>query len=124
MEEFNLKKYITNPSRKVVTRSGKPVRIVCTDARGEFPVVGVIYYNDEKDIVDSFTENGKWANECESDLDLFFALEKREGWVCVYRNERGNIFFSVPYCTKQEAIDALYDDKDTHIDTIKVTWKE
>ena len=62
MEDFSLQEFLKNPSRKVVTRTGKPVRIVCTDVRGEFPVVGVIYYNDEKDIVDSFTENGKWTN--------------------------------------------------------------
>lgn len=124
MEDFSLQEFLKNPSRKVVTRTGKPVRIVCTDVRGEFPVVGVIYYNDEKDIVDSFTENGKWTNECKSDLDLFFAPEKRIGWINVYRNERGAIFFSTPYSTKEETLDELYDDKDTRIDTIKVEWEE
>lgn len=31
MRPFNLKEYLANPSRKVITRGGKPVRIICTD---------------------------------------------------------------------------------------------
>ena len=31
MRPFNLKEYLKNPNRKVVTRAGKDVRIVCID---------------------------------------------------------------------------------------------
>ena len=33
MKEFNLKEYLENPERKVVTRDGKSVKIHCTNYR-------------------------------------------------------------------------------------------
>ena len=123
MKQFKLNEYLANPSRKVVTRDGHSVRIICTDAMSIHPVVALVRYDNDEDI-ESYSSDGKWSNKPESALDLFFAPEKRGGWVSVYRNVRGNIFFSSPYCTKEEALDALYDDTDTRIDTIKVEWEE
>ena len=31
MKKFNLKEYLKNPSVKIVTRDGKPARIICTN---------------------------------------------------------------------------------------------
>ena len=31
MKPFNLEEYLKNPKRKVITRDGRPVRIICTD---------------------------------------------------------------------------------------------
>lgn len=48
MEQFSLEKYLANPSRKVVTRDGKNVRILCTDRKLDFKeVVGLTMNNDE-----------------------------------------------------------------------------
>lgn len=33
MEQFSLEKYLKNPNRKIVTRGGKSVRIVCADRK-------------------------------------------------------------------------------------------
>ena len=123
MKQFSLNEYLANPSRKVVTRDGHSVRIICTDADGKAPVVALIKYEDEE-IADKFKQDGTSLSGCGYRRDLFFAPEKRGGWVSVYRNVRGNIFFSSPYRTKEEALDALYDDTDTRIDTIKVEWEE
>ena len=123
MKQFSLNEYLANPSRKVVTRYGRPVRIICTDAKGNYPVIGLVLSKEVED-PNSYTENGVYLNDNESSSDLFFAPEKKEGWVSVYRNVRGNIFFNSPYRTKEEALDALYDDTDTRIDTIKVEWEE
>ena len=42
MKQFNLKSYIANP-RKVVTRDGRKVRIICTDREGSmYPIVALI----------------------------------------------------------------------------------
>lgn len=35
MKQFNLDEYLANPSRKVVTRDGRNVRIRCTDRKSE-----------------------------------------------------------------------------------------
>ena len=38
MKQFNLMEYLANPSRKIVTRDGRNVRIICTDKKGtNFP---------------------------------------------------------------------------------------
>jgi len=42
MKEFDLKEYLANPERKVVTRDGAVVEISKTDGREPFPVVGYI----------------------------------------------------------------------------------
>lgn len=72
MQQFNLQKYLTNPSLKVVTRDRKPVRIICTNAIGNYPVIGLILCNDGREYADSFKENGRWTNATERDRDLFF----------------------------------------------------
>ena len=57
MEKFNLEEYLKNPSRKVVTRDGRNVRIVCTDRNiNNFPIVALIQlYNDSDEEVFIFT---------------------------------------------------------------------
>lgn len=40
MRQFNLQEFIDNPSRKVVTRDGRKVRIICTDRKDlDFPIM-------------------------------------------------------------------------------------
>ena len=123
MKQFSLEEFKKNPNRKVVTRYGRPVRIICTDAKGCYPVIGLVLSKDVED-PNGYTENGIHLNNSESSSDLFFEPEKKEGWVNVYRNVRGTIFFSTSYSTKEEALDECYDKEDTRIDTIKVTWEE
>ena len=124
MKQFSLSEYLKNPSRKVVTREGKSARIVCTDAKGKYPVIALITTEENFEIAHHFKEDGTYIDGAVNLSDLFFTTEKKEGWVSVYRNARGNIFFSSTYRTKEEALDELYDDTDTRIDTIKVEWEE
>lgn len=78
MEQFDLQEYLKNPNRKVVTRAGKDVRIVCTDGNfDDHPIVALLQ--------GSFCENtcfyrrdGLWLNGIETSMDLFFAPEKKE----------------------------------------------
>lgn len=35
MERFSLEKYIKDPSKKVITRNGLNVRIICVDRKSE-----------------------------------------------------------------------------------------
>ena len=123
MKLFDLEEYKKNPTRKVVTRDGLPVRIICTDAINTYPIVALV--NDGKgEYTENYTPDGRFLEDDENILDLFFDVETKKGWVNVYRNVIGAIFFSTPYSTKEEAIDELYDDTNTRIDTIKVEWEE
>ena len=78
MEQFSLEKYLASPSRKVVTRDGRKVRIVCTDRNiNNFPIVALIQlYNDSDEEVFTYTKDGKRRVDESTRLDLFFAPEK------------------------------------------------
>ena len=60
MEEFNLEKYLENPNRKVVTRDGRSVRIICTNRLDEnYPVIALTRKKD-KEVIDCYTKDGKF----------------------------------------------------------------
>ena len=118
MKPFNLEEYLKNPSKKVVTKESKKVRIICTDARGNYPIVALIeegYYDNAL----SYTEDGKLYNGETNLYDLFFAPEKHEGWVNVYRDFDDMMCGSV-FATEE---DAKCNAK-TAIATVKIEWEE
>ena len=128
MEQFSLEKYLANPSRKVVTRNGRNVRIVCTDMKYKgFPILALEEIpDDNSEYVYAFTKDGNYEIDDLSIHDLFFAPEKHEGYVNVYRSldkdcayYLGNI-----YNSKAEAEDARENKKFKYIDTIKIEWEE
>ena len=123
MKPFNLEEYLTNPSRKVVTREGKPARIICTDARGEYPVIALIeHYQETLDVTFSFTKDGKWCTDgTNSNKDLFFAPEKHEGWVNVYE-EGTNRYLDGCICVTKEEAKRIRGCG--YITTIKIEWEE
>ena len=77
MEQFSLEKYLKNTSRKVVTRGGRPVRIVCWDSPNKaFPIVGFVD-NEPKIFVWDFFGYCR-EGHIETDFDLFFADDEKE----------------------------------------------
>ena len=122
MKQFSLEEFKKNPNRKVVTREGKPVKIIYTEAEGNYPIIGLISL-EGGERPESFAENGKYINNNGSDSDLFFEPEKKDGWVNVYRlNEHymnaGNLVFK----TKEEAVKSI--SSEYYVDTAHVTWEE
>ena len=107
MKPFNLEEYLKNPSRKVVTADGRKVRrILCTDARGNYPVVALVEgYNGTTDDAGAFTKDGKYLDGIESSThDLFFAPEKHEGYINVNPEWIvDNIYYGNIYASKDEA---------------------
>lgn len=127
MEQFSLEKYLANPSRKVVTRDGRNARIICTDKKGfEYPIVALIENKLEGfEGVLYYTKDGEYTANKSSDKDLFFAPEKHEGWVNIYKTSEGwfsiyNIY-SYIYPTEEEAKKVIGGD---YITTIKIEWEE
>ena len=123
MKPFNLEEYLTNPSKKVITREGKPVRIICTDARGEYPVIALIeHYQETLDVTFSFTKDGKWCTDgTNSNKDLFFAPEKHEGWTNVYE-EGTNRYLDGCICSTEDEAKRIRGCG--YITTIKIEWEE
>ena len=116
MKQFNLEEYLKNPSRKVITRDGRKARIICTDAKDNCPVVGLVDY-ENYEVALNVTKNGK----IDGVLDLFFAPEKHEGWINLYKDD-GVVYTSMDtFKTKKEAESASCR---TCIATIKIEWEE
>ena len=124
MKQFNLDEYLKDPSKKVITRDGRVVtRILCTDAKGNYPIVALVESHDSAvENSFSYTNNGKiYSENMDSCGDLFFDVPKhREGWVNIYRNKTNG----ESYCGK---IYESEDDAKAQTDiltTIKIEWEE
>ena len=115
MKQFSLDEYLKNPLKKVVTRDGRDVRIICTDFDNpNFPVIGEVKGSKWPC---SFTKKGMYNRYEECDADLFFAPEKHEGWVNIYPDSSiGGI-----YTSEEEARNAA---SPSCISTIKIEWEE
>ena len=126
MEQFSLEKYLANPSRKVVTRDGKSVRIICTDRRDlNFPIVALIEKDSGGEVIYAHTKDGICCNTCPTTYDLFFVPEKHEGWINIYKSNYGGYELSQVYQRKEDAETEKYiNDNDVYIATIKIEWEE
>ena len=127
MKQFDLKEYLANPSRKVVTRKGYPVRILCTDRNlPTEEIVGLIMNNDGSEEVFSWNKQGKrFSLIDESSMrDLFFAPEKHEGWINLYRySDGGHAYAGAVYESKEDAEKRKIIDEN-YVTTIKIEWEE
>ena len=128
MEKFNLEKYLANPSRKVVTRNGRNVRIVCTDMKYKvYPILALEEIpDDNSEYVYAFTKDGNYEIGDLSMHDLFFAPEKHEGWVNLYKwlgkeytYHMGNV-----YNSKAEAENGSSNNNYKYVATIRIEWEE
>ena len=88
---FNLEEYLANPSRKVVTRIGYKVIIICTDKRGSMPIVALVEF-ETLDGVQIFYPDGK--AETDRIYDLFF-LDESEDELNEFEEELENFALTV-----------------------------
>ena len=122
MEQFSLEKYLANPSRKVVTRDGRNVRIICTDREDlNFPIITLIKKKFGGEVIYAHTKDGIYCNTCPTTYDLFFAPEKHEGWVNVYK-EGTNRYLEGCICVTKEEAKRIRGYG--YITTIKIEWEE
>lgn len=129
MKQFNLEEYLENPDRKIVTRDGRPVKIICTDSKFEFlnaqyPVMALIkdFNNDNNERSFNFTSGGKKIRGFDDNTDLFFVPIKKEGWVSVYKTKLGYIYLSEVFGSKEEAEDMA--EQYNYVTTTKIEWEE
>ena len=127
MKRFSLEEYLADPSKKVVTRDGKDVRILCTDARGLYPVVALVECTDDYDRAYTCTKDGELYLATTSDEDLFFAPKKKEGWVNVYKYETGGYSLGLICKDKKTAEASIHGnpmDLGDYVATAKIEWEE
>ena len=126
MKQFNLEEYLKNPSRKVVTRDGREVRIICTDFDNlDFPVVAEI--KGHKWLL-RFMTNGETIKGRQLYNDLFFAPEKHEGWVSIYHGKDSPFTGNIIFASKEEAEESGRHccgfTKDLYMTSAKIEWEE
>ena len=122
MKPFNLKEHLEHPDWEVVTREGRPVRIVYTELDDSvYPVVAVINnWHAQK-----FTAGGLFHAGKKMKYDLFFASERHEGWVNVFKGASGNtcVGDSRIFKSEEDAKKGALTWK-TYIGTAKIEWEE
>lgn len=79
MKQFNLEEFLENPTRPIVTRDGRAVRIICTDRKNshQHSIVALVQTDGTEQIYDYMTDGSYIANT-QSLRDLFFALEEQK----------------------------------------------
>ena len=108
MKQFSLEEYLKNPQRKIITRDGRSVRIVCTDRRGlnVKPIAALITIPNGDEIIITYWENGVATQGYEDNPnDLFFATEKKTKWLNVYTDDNKNYIDANFFETEEEAIE-------------------
>lgn len=125
MKQFNLEEYLANPSRKVVTRKGLSVRILATDLEdSDFPIAVAIGNRYPLAYTSRGTRNYELRHE--DDNDLFFAPEKKEGWINIFKgifNDNRLLGHTRIFKTKENAEEAG-EGVSGYITTIKIEWEE
>lgn len=127
MKQFNLDEYIKYPQKKIITRRGNEVRIICTDRNITYndiiyPIVALVKYperNNTEQVI-YYTSEGR-VDEIDSELDLFFDSEMKEGWINLYKDDDIVYASMDTFKTKKEAESASCS---TCIATVKVEWEE
>ena len=123
MKQFSLEEYLKNPSRKVITRDGRKVKILCTNYYlGNQCVIAEI---EDIDRSFSFNQYGQqYGNTEDSPLNLFFEEEKHEGWINIYKRSSNNDYY--PSHIYQMKEDAEKDGREwnNYQATIKIEWEE
>ena len=122
MKQFNLEEYLENPDRRIITKDGRSVRIICTDAKGNFPIIALVKTYNGSETVLRLKENGHFYNDTENSSDLFFAPIKKEGWVNMYKTRSGATQIGQIYSSKEEAEMGRKDAN--YISTAKIEWEE
>ena len=128
MKPFNIEEYLKNPSRKVVTREGRSARILCVDKKGgDLPIIALIQQcTRDNEIIGTFTKEGKWSIAItEQPNDLFFAPEKHEGWINIYRGsdtEKTN--FGTELFNSQKEAEDIGKCSGNYVASAKIEWEE
>lgn len=127
MKQFDLQEYLALSKPRVVTRDGRPVRIICNDCKLAQPIIAIVNEGLPHMIITSFWKNGRHiSNSTKDDLDLFFAPTKHEGWINLFRDCRSGVKY--PGCrlfnTEKEAKQGVPIKNDRYIATIKIEWEE
>ena len=120
MKPFNLEQ--AKQGKPVLTRDGRSVRILAFDRKGDKPIIGLVNSR-EHEIAYYWFEDGRESVYFDTQGDLFMKAEKKEGWINLYRDNRGVVFPGVVTSTEDYSKSQISPVTD-YIATVKVEWEE
>ena len=128
MKPFKLDEHLKNPSRKLITRDGRKVtKVLCTNAKGRFPIVALVesFDGEENETAISYTNKGHLFDGADYNPDLFFAPEKHEGWINIFKDSNGDAFLgkSRIFESKEEA-EEYGKSCERYVATVKIEWEQ
>lgn len=126
MKQFSLKEYLENPNRKIITKDGRNVRIICTDRKGlnVKPIAALITLPDGDEVIKTYWRNGVETQGYEGcPNDLFFTSEKKTKWINVYIDDDKNPIVGSFFETEEEAVENKSTGY-TYIATVKIEVEE
>lgn len=134
MKKFDLSVWLKDKSRKVVTRDGRVVRIICCDAKRSTPIIALLPTTDGEEHVFSYNEKGRIAID-EPLLDLFFADEEGKtiddtemnslayltelGYTCIPPKKEEDLEEAAKHCLYAILYDDVYVGNPTEEDCIR-----
>ena len=121
MKQFNLEEYLKNPLKRVVTRDGRNVKILCINFTKAQHIIAQIEGNDYSI---AFHKDGIFVNGCESNCDLFFAPEKEEGWINSFSDVVHDRVSSYSIFKSKEDAEKSGKGQSDYVTTIKIEWEE
>lgn len=122
MKPFSLEEYLKCSSKKLITRDGRKARVICTDRLMEdFPICGLVDENGEEHYY-SYTINGKHLINSDSDTDLFFAPEKHERWINLYKRGLEDYSLGADIYIDKEHAEVVAGRN--CVATVKIEWEE
>ena len=110
--------------KPVCTRDGRKARIICFDKKGDYPIVALVNDYNKEEYIKNYDKFGKKFIDGETTDDLMMLPEKKEGWVNIYRNEKGEYWSEqILFSTKKDATDIVHDHAQ-YVTTVKMEWEE
>lgn len=84
---FNLEQAKAQNGEGLITRDGRPARLLCSDLKNEqFPLAVAVTTSNGNEYVEQYTKEGDCLVGGIDNDDLFMAPTKHEGWVNVITN--------------------------------------
>lgn len=125
MKQFNLAEYLENPDRRIITRDGRSVRIICTDRNwiDATHIIALVTIENGVELTKSYSTEGRSIfGQDNGPDDLFFAPKKKEGWINLFKIN-STLTIGEVYNTEEEAKAAVVGSL-VYISTVKVEWEE
>ena len=122
MKRFDLEEYIANPNKKVITRDGRNVTILCTNY--DYSPCQVIAQIEGEEHSQGFCVTGHLKIHGESMDDLFFAPEKNEGWINIFKVYDYNVVGQTRIFESEKTAIEEGKNYDNYFTTIKIEWEK